>query len=103
MLEKKTLAAAAAIWVAGLLLLILVDFGLRQSFNTPHALGMPEEIWFGVQAALAVLAVGVLVRSLRGMARLKATAVACAVLLAGGVFYVAALWLYVVGTGVDSV
>lgn len=103
MLDRQGAYCSIAVWVGGLLLLLGIDFALRAVREIPYGLGMPEFVWFASQIVLAIASLSLLLRAVKNVRLLPSLGVVLIAALLGGAIYVATLWLYIIGTGVDSV
>ena len=99
----KNFYKAIGVWIGGLLLLGVTDYLLRLISGSYHALGMNETLWFLLQVFLGVASLAYLVRAVRQMASYRALMLSGITIAAGLLAYFILIWIYILGTGVDSV
>ncbi|XOZ33158.1 hypothetical protein ACMDCT_13205 [Halomonadaceae bacterium KBTZ08] len=102
-MNKRVHCAGYLVWILGLALVIVADSIIRQISGAGQDLGLPESVWFLSHLVLGVIAISCVSISLKSSKKVDALIYMIAALLAGSFYYVAMTWLYIVGTGIDSV
>ncbi len=62
---KKTYFLPASLFTLGLLILIVVDYSIRQYTGNLYSLGLPELVWFLFQILFATAAIVLFLRNTR--------------------------------------
>ena len=99
---RKAYVRSLAIFVCGLLLLVVVDYYLRISSDLMHGLGMPEMVWFASQVIIAGISMYVFLSNIKLVALGKKLSFSFVFLLSVGVIYLVVIYGYVLLTQVDS-
>ena len=102
-MDKKIYSLGYVVWFLGLAVIVAIDWGIRKLGGQEYGLGMPEPVWFISQIALSLVAVLCIYLSLRDSNRREAVLCSLFAILVGTLYYMVVVWLYVIGTGIDSV
>lgn len=99
---KKAYLRSLAIFLGGLLLLVVVDYCLRFSSGLMHGLGMPEMVWFASQVIIAGVSIFIFLSSTKSLGIAKKLNSRFVFLLLTGVIYLLVIYGYVLLTRVDG-
>lgn len=102
-MDKKIYSLGYVTWFLGLAFIVAIDWSVRKLGEQEYGLGMPEPVWFISQIALSLIAALCIYFSLRNSNRREAVLYGLSAILVGVLYYMIVVWLYVIGTGVDSV
>ena len=101
-MKVNTVWPSVFIWIIGLLLLVAIDYFIRLNSDEYYCLGMDETIWFMSHIILAFVAMVFLLTALRPTHWLYKLKKLILAITFGVVWYIIVIWLYVLGSGVDS-
>ena len=99
---RKAYLRSLAIFVCGLLLLVIVDYCLRFSSGLMHGLGMPEMVWFASQVIIAGVSIFIFLSSTKSLGIAKKLNSSFVFLLSAGVIYLLVIYGYVLLTQIDG-
>jgi len=99
---RKAYVRSLAIFVCGLLILVVVDYCLRLSSGLMHGLGMLEMVWFESQVIIVGISMYVFLSNIKLVAIGKKLSFSFVFLLSVGVIYLVVIYGYVLLTQVDS-
>ena len=102
-MQKNDYLASIVIWFGGLILLFAIDYIIRLASVNYYSLGMNETVWFLLQIVIGIGSLGLLVKAVKQMPTHKAVLLSGVTIVVGLIVYLVLTWLYVVGTGIDSV
>jgi len=100
--RKNSIWLALSIWCTGLLCIVGLDYFLRINSTEYYSLGMGENIWFLSHSLLGLIAFVILnftFKPLDKINRIKGLLIACTF---GVAWYLVVIYVYVLGSGVDS-
>lgn len=101
-LPKASMRKALFIWIGGLLAIVAIDYLLRLNSDYFYRLGLGENLWFISHWLLALLSLVVLIRGWRSQLPKANILSLLGALLLAVVFYLVVIYLYVLGSGIDS-
>ncbi|MBT1062725.1 hypothetical protein KJY73_04015 [Bowmanella sp. Y26] len=101
-LPKASMRKALLVWIGGLLAIVAVDYLLRLNWDNFYRLGLGENLWFISHWLLAMLSLVVLIRGWRSQLPKGNFMSLLGALLLAVVFYLMTIYLYVLGSGIDS-
>jgi glucan phosphoethanolaminetransferase (alkaline phosphatase superfamily) len=99
---KKGYRQALLILVLGLLLLVAVDYLIRQFTGSPNNLGMPEVVWFSLQIIISLVSFFVFIKNIQTLPISKKILSSLLLLLIGAVVYLCVIYGYVLSTQIDG-
>lgn len=102
-MQKQYYIASIIIWLGGLCLLASVDYVIRLFADNYYSLGMNETVWFLLQTLIGITSLGMLFKAVKQMPTHKAILLFGTTVIIGMLVYLLMTWLYVLGTGVDSI
>lgn len=99
---KRTYLIPSALFAAGLLALITLDYSIRHFTGTLYGLGLPETIWFFFQIVVALASLTLSFRNARSMSIRNKLLLGSALIISGLVVYFFIIYGYVIGTRIDG-
>ncbi|WP_102795864.1 hypothetical protein [Bowmanella denitrificans] len=93
---------AIRIWIGGLLAIVTIDYLLRLNSDDFYRLGLGETLWFISHWILALFSLAILLRGWRGQPKGTTIGSLLGTVFLASVFYLTVIYLYVLGSGIDS-
>lgn len=99
---KKSYFLSASLFTLGLLILIVIDYSIRQYTSNLYSLGLPELVWFLFQILFSIASIVLFLRNTKFIPIKSKLMVGSMLIVSGIIIYILIIYGYVIGTQIDG-